>query len=273
MSEWWTYSLTNFLLFSPRTYYRLFELTNADVWPLQLVTLALGLAILFLIIRTPQWSGRAVAAALAALWLFVAWSYLLERYDTINWAARYFAVAFALQAVLLLWTGVIRNRLRFGTSDPQTPLIPAQAGIQSPGREPSIFKNWVPAGVCARASRRLDPGTGTSGARWIGLAIFLYALALHPLIAPLTGRPITQAEIFGLAPDPTALATLGILLAADRPPLHLFVVPFLWCLLTGLTLWTMESPEAPVAPLLGLLAVVLALSSKRCQAQSGIACS
>ena len=80
------------------------------------------------------------------------------------------------------------------------------------------------------------------------------------MIAPLTGRPITQAEIFGLAPDPTAIATLGILLAADRPCLGLFAIPVLWCLITGMTLWTMESPEAPVAPLLGLLAVGLALS-------------
>ena len=113
MSEWWTYSLTNFLLFSPRTYYRLFELTNADVWPLQLVTLALGIAIAFLMLRPRAWSGRAIAAILAALWLLVAWAYLLERYDTINWAARYFAIAFVLQAALLVWTGVIRNRLGF----------------------------------------------------------------------------------------------------------------------------------------------------------------
>ncbi len=28
MSEWWTYRLTSFLLFSPKTYYRLFELYN-----------------------------------------------------------------------------------------------------------------------------------------------------------------------------------------------------------------------------------------------------
>jgi hypothetical protein len=244
MSEWWTYSLTNFLLFSPRTYYQLFELYNTDVWPLQFVTLALGLAIAFLIWRPRASSGRAIAAILAALWLLVAWAYLLERYDTINWAARYVAIAFVLQAALLVWTGLIRDRLRFGTSDPQTPLIPAKAGIQSPGRRLPIFKNWVPAFA------------GTSG---IGLVLLLYAIAIHPLIAPLTGRPITQAEIFGLAPDPTAIATLGILLAAARPPPHLFAIPVLWCLVTGLTLWTMESPEAPVAALFALLALALAM--------------
>jgi hypothetical protein len=212
MSEWWTYTLTDFLLFSPRTYYRLFELYNAAVWPLQIVTLALGLAILVLMIRGAASSGRIVAVILAALWLLVAWAYLLERYDTINWAARYFAIAFVLEAALLAWTGLIRDRLRS------------------------------------------DLG-GITGK--IGLGIFLYALAVHPLIAPLTGRPWTQAEIFGLAPDPTAIATLGILLMASRPRLHLFAIPLLWCALTGLILWTMESPEAPVVPFLAVLGASL----------------
>ena len=74
MSEWWSYSLSSFLLFSARTYYRLFELTNADVWPLQIVTLAAGVAILVLIVRRTASGSRVVAAILAALWLFVAWA-------------------------------------------------------------------------------------------------------------------------------------------------------------------------------------------------------
>ena len=59
----------------------------------------------------------------------------------------------------------------------------------------------------------------------------IFALALHPLIAPLTGRAWTQAEIFGVAPDPTAVATLGVLLAASRPHWHLLAIPLLWCLI------------------------------------------
>jgi hypothetical protein len=215
MSEWWTYTPSSFLLFSPRTYYRLFELYNAEVWPLQIVMLALGLAILVLMLRGPAWGGRAVAALLAGCWLFVAWAYLLERYDAINWAARYFAIGFVAQAVLLVWTGVIRERLRFDLH---------------------------------------------SLAERIGLALIAYALAVHPLMAPLTGRPWTQAEIFGLAPDPTAIATLGVLLVADHPRWHLLAVPLLWCLISALTLWTMESPEAPVVAIPAILAAGLAVS-------------
>ncbi len=212
MSEWWTYTLGDFLLFSPRTYYRLFALYNAEIWPLQVVALAPGVTILLLVLRGPAWSGRVVAAILAALWLLVAWAYMLERYDPINWAARYYAIGFALQAALLAWTGLIRDRLRFDL--------------------------------------------GTASAR-IGFALLVYALAIHPLIPPLTGRPLTQAEIFGLAPDPTAIATLGVLLAATRPCWHLLILPLAWCAVSGLTLWTMESPEAPVLALLALAAVAL----------------
>ncbi len=46
MSEWWTYRLEDFLLFSPRVYWRMFELHNEAVWPLQIATLLLGAAIL-----------------------------------------------------------------------------------------------------------------------------------------------------------------------------------------------------------------------------------
>ena len=33
MSEWWTYTLGDFLMFSPATYWRLVESYNRDVWP------------------------------------------------------------------------------------------------------------------------------------------------------------------------------------------------------------------------------------------------
>ncbi len=218
MSEWWTYSLSDFLLFAPRTYYRLFELYNAAIWPAQILALALGLAILALLRRGGQ--GRGIAAILATCWLWVAWAFLIERYATINWAAEYFAWAFAIEALLLIWAGIIRGRLP--------------------------FKPYA-----HRTSRA-------------GLFIFLFALLLQPLIGPLAGRPWTQVEIFGVAPDPTIVATLGmLLLAANRVCWELMVIPIVWCAIGGATLWAMSAPDALVMPLAALLVMLLAACKAR----------
>lgn len=87
MSEWWTYTLSDFLLFSARTYYRLFEIYNSEIWPAQILAIALGIATLVCLFRTKAWQGRVVTTILAVCWLWVAWAFHIERYATINWAA------------------------------------------------------------------------------------------------------------------------------------------------------------------------------------------
>ena len=216
MSEWWTYKLSDFLLFSEHTYYRLFEIYNTDVWPIQLLTLLVGVFVSALLYWKPPWHGRAIVALLSACWLWVAWAYHWQHYATINWAARYFAAGFAVQAALFIWTGAIRNRLVIGTSNSFT----------------------------HRA----------------GLIVFLFALIVYPCLAPLTGRPWQQTEIFGVAPDPTSVVSLGILLlATDRVYWELLIIPLIWCVIGGAILWEMSSPEAFVLLLVGFLVAALAI--------------
>ena len=92
----------------------------------------------------------------------------------------------------------------------------------------------------------------------VGLCIFVFALFAWPLVGRLLGRPWLQAELFGIAPDPTVVATLGVLIAADRTRWELLVVPMLWCAISGATLWAMQSPDALLAPAAALLVLVLA---------------
>lgn len=217
MSEWWTYRPSDFLLFAPRTYYRLFELYNADIWPLQIVTALAGVMILALMRSRAAWRGRAIAATLAACWLWIAWAFHWQRYAAINWAAGYFAVGFAIEALLLIWIGVVRDRLQIDAR---------------------------PA-VIAR----------------IGVGVFVFALVVQPLLGLLLGRDWRQAEVFGVAPDPTAVATLALLLAADRSSPIALPIPLLWCLLSGTTLWVMQAADALVLPMVASL--VLLLSFRR----------
>ena len=114
MSEWWTYTLSDLQAFSLQTYHRLFELYNAAIWPAQLVSFALGAAIFWILLDgSKRARGRLVAAMLAACWLWVAIVFHATRYATIHRAAAYFAGAFGLQALVLVWVGVVRGKLVF----------------------------------------------------------------------------------------------------------------------------------------------------------------
>jgi hypothetical protein len=213
MPEWWTYGLSDFLLFSPRTFYRLLERYNAAIWPGQLLTLGLGLAILGLLRGAYPWQGRIVCAILAGLWAWVAVAFVWARYTAINWAAVYLLPLFVIEVMLLLGAGVIGRGLKLRV---------------------------------ARDRRSI-----------LGTAIFTFALAAYPALAALVGRDWRQAEVFGVAPDPTVLGTLGVLtLAEGRGRRWLVIVPVLWCLLSGLTLWAMESPEAWLPPGVALLSLI-----------------
>ncbi|HEV7814296.1 MAG TPA: DUF6064 family protein [Janthinobacterium sp.] len=203
MSEWSTYTLSDLLMFSARTYYRLIELYNLATWPLHLLAAGAGVALVLCAQRADERSGRIAAVLLGLCWLWVAWAFHAERYATINSAAPYFAAGFAIQGTLLVFAGNLRaNRDRFG------------------------------------------------------LGLLLLALLGYPLLALLSGRPWPQAEMFGIAPDPTAAATLALLALSPRASWVLWPVPLLWSAVSGATLWTMQVRHAWVLPLLALLVML-----------------
>lgn len=102
----------------------------------------------------------------------------------------------------------------------------------------------------------------------MGMALLVWAACLHPLLPLADGRPIAGAEPFGIAPDPTAMATLGLaVLSRSRWRSVLLPVPLLWCLASWLTLDTIGTWEAWVplaAAAATLAAVAAALPQRRC---------
>ena len=97
----------------------------------------------------------------------------------------------------------------------------------------------------------------------LGLLIAVVGLVVYPLLPPLFGRPWASAEVFGIAPDPTAIAALGVLLAASSGLVPLLLaIPLLWLLLSGLTLHAMGDPQAWL-PLLAAATILAALTLRR----------
>jgi hypothetical protein len=240
MGEWASYRLQDFLLFAPQTYYRLFEIHNAALWPLQWLLLALGVLIAGLAsaghrVSSPparRYGPPLSLALLAIAWAIVGVGFHWRRYADINWAAHWFGAAFLAQAGLLLAAALARSLV-----------APADGAL-----------------------RRETHATG------IGAALVGFALLLQPWLGLLLGRSWRQAEWFGMAPDPTVLFTLGVLLMLQWPHSRSSVqrwllracwpIPLAWSVVGGATLAAMESPLAWLLPSAALLAVITAVCAR-----------
>ena len=221
MSEWWTYRLTSFLLFSPRTYYRLLELYNLAIWPAQLAGIAIGLAIVALLLgkrRAPRSHHRRPAGRVLAV-------------DRCGISVP------ALRADQL-GGDVVRGGVRVSSVAPRRRSAFSPAGLSCSAQEVATL--------------------------WIAMSLVAVAVVAYPMLAPLTGRPWTSAEIFGVTPDPTAIASVAVLaLVRGRTRWLLLVIPVLWCAISAATLWAMGAAEGWVVVAAGLLALWPALPGAR----------
>ena len=122
---------------------------------------------------------------------------------------------------------------------------------------------WV-GGVRGRLSFRFD----RTPAGWIGMGLMALAAVAYPLIGPLTGAGWTQVGLVGVAPNPTVLFTLAVLLLArGGVPIFLLAIPLAWCLIAGSAAWFVPVPEDLVLIPAGILAAVLAVRRTRRRAR------
>ncbi len=198
MSEFLSYDLQDFLLFSDATYWRLFERLNAAIWPFQILLIAIFNAVFYASLASDR-TPRLLFGLLALSWFGVA-SGFASFYAEINWAMVYVTPVFWAYAIAL-----------------------------------GVFAIMAP--IPSRSDARRRGGLQTL----MGVAITAAALVLWPLAAiPLRGS-LVSAEIVGSAADPTAVATLGVLLAFGRGwgAALLCLPPLIWCGLSALILVTM----------------------------------
>ncbi len=220
MSEWWTYSLSDFLMYTPQTFERLLATYNAWLYPAQLPMIALGVWLAWIALRGNARQLRIGLALLGACWLWIAYAFFWQRLAAIDLAAPYYAHAFAIQGALLL------------------------AAAFALGDEPP------PTTMLQRIGATLV----------MDIAVVVMPAALPPLTATLAGGATDwgTASVFGLAPDATAIATLGFLAALGRTR-WLLTIPLLWCAVSGALLWNLGFPHALAIPVLGVVALVIAL--------------
>jgi Family of unknown function (DUF6064) len=158
----------------------------------------------------------------------------------------------AYLAAAWLWCGLGWHMLHVARLDFAAPLYGAVFVLQG------LLLLWI----AARGRLAFRFRGGLTG--WVGLALAMLALA-WPLVDRLAGLDWQEERVVGLAPTPTTMLTLGLLLlVASRAPWPLAIIPLLWSLIAGATAWMLWIPQDLVLPLAGLVAaVLLAWKSRR----------
>ena len=157
-----------------------------------------------------------------------------------------------LLALAWLWVGIGYHFLHLATLDFAAPIYGAFFVLQG------LLLAWT--GV---VRDRLVFGFGADLFGWCGLALALAAVT-WPLADALLGPGWASVRIVGLAPGPTAVFTLGLLLlTAGRAPLHLALIPLLWTLVAGARGWILAIPQDLALPVAGIAAVALILWKNR----------
>lgn len=210
MDTWLSYSLSDFLLFSAETYWRLFERANGEQWPMPLAGLAAGLILLAAALWPRPAPVRLAALLVGGAMLWVSQWFLRALFLPINPAMEAGALIYALGGALLI--------------------------------------------VFALLGRQADEGRRAL----LPTVLIMTATLGYPILAPLQGRNLPDAEFIGVAPDPTAVAAAGLALLAARgwTRLILLAVPVAWLGWSALTLYALEASVWPVP----LAAVLIALA-------------
>ena len=178
-------------------FFRILQGYNETFWPLMILTFLLGIVVIYLAARKYGSSDRIISAILSFLWL---------------------------------WSGLVFFILYYG------PLDAEFLGLLIPGV-------WYFGGVLfllegvlflilgvMKSSLSFQPGNDWHLA--IGAVMVVYAMIIYPLIGFFTGYHYPRYPVFGIAPCPLTIFSLGLFQWADRKlPIVIVVIPFVWGLM------------------------------------------
>ena len=98
--------------YSAEAFLEVLAVYNQTVWPGQLTALFLSALLLRLLLFPRKGSNRVISGFLALGWLWTGLIVMDLHLIQLNWAARYFGIIFGIQGLLLIWSGLIKDRLR-----------------------------------------------------------------------------------------------------------------------------------------------------------------
>ena len=164
-------------------------------------------------------------------------------------------VRLAVTALSILWaaTGVGYHWLFFATINPIAPVFAGLFILQA-----LLF--------LASATRPgdLQLHLGQDFRSVAGLVTLVYALAIYPVLGIWAGHGLLKGPMFGVAPCPTTIFTIGMLLIArGQWVIWLSIVPILWSMIGLAAAIQLGIPEDLAMPLAGAILAAMLLGTRR----------
>lgn len=88
----------------------------------------------------------------------------------------------------------------------------------------------------------------------VGMFLVFYSLILHPFTGVLLRRGEGSFDLVGIGPDATLMVALGALVLV-RAPRWQYLLPQVWCLVSGVTLYGLEDPAYLTVMLFAMIAL------------------
>ena len=190
--------------FSVTQFLDMFHRYNEAIWPVQLVGYAIGLFIVATLVARLHGSRSFLASS------FLASDRVTNR------------LLPALLACYWAWIGLV---FMWGY----------QADMSASGRPFGVL--FLVGAVCFAVAALAGPDLGLGRvASWrlaVGGTMIAYGMVVYPLVGALAGHTYPSSPVFGVAPCPTTIFTLGVLVCCLRPRWYLLVAPLVWaCIAT-----------------------------------------
>jgi hypothetical protein len=189
----------------------------------------------------------------AAIWPAQIFAYLLGIVAVIA-AIRGIRTAGIIIAVILAlfwgWTGVVYHGIFFSAINNAAYFFAALFVIQA---LLLLYTGLGPKRLVFRPTGRT--------VLMVGALFVFYAMVLYPVLNIVLGHGYRQMPVFGVAPCPMTIFTLGILLwSATRVPIYLIIIPVVWSIIgvsAAISLGIFEDIGLVVAGLLGAILIVV----------------
>lgn len=159
------------------------------------------------------------------------------------------SVIFAVLAGMWLVNGVVYHIVHFAPINPAARLFGALFLVEA-----SLL---AAAPLLARRRIVFAPTSGV--ATTLGLVLIAFALVLYPALGLLAGHRYPAMPMFGVAPCPSTIFTIGVLVLGNpRVTRWLLVVPVLWAFVGGSAAVVLDVPQDSALFLAAMIAIVLA---------------